>query len=365
MGKRILLAEDSLTIQKVFELTFARSDVSLTTVDNGADAVRLAGETAPDLVVADLTLADKDGFQVAEELRDSEKTRSCPVLLLSGTLTPFDEDRFRKCGAAAVLFKPFESQELIDKAQELMRGREEAAPAEKGEGAQGPDEHWDFSDVLDEVKQEGEKTAPLPAAPRGEDLFAGTAVAAKPEGGVSLGEFDVSLDELEEPPKAAPSAETHIGEDVFTDAPPPVTDLTPAIETVEEIEELEELEEMELLMKEAGPAPASPPPSAAEGESAGPQAAPAPPAAAQPPEADESELREQLSARMKEVFEKVAAETVERILWEHFDRISAEFAVRIREGIETVAWEVIPAAAEALIREELSRIREKVQSKSS
>ena len=76
MGKKILLAEDSLTIQKVFELTFRQSDVALTMVDNGIDAVRLAGEIAPDLVVADVSLPGKDGFEVAADLRNSEKTRS-------------------------------------------------------------------------------------------------------------------------------------------------------------------------------------------------------------------------------------------------------------------------------------------------
>ena len=48
MPDKILLAEDSLTIQKVFELTFARSDVSLTMVDNGEDAVRMAQELRPE-----------------------------------------------------------------------------------------------------------------------------------------------------------------------------------------------------------------------------------------------------------------------------------------------------------------------------
>lgn len=384
MGKKILLAEDSLTIQKVFELTFARTDVSLTTVDNGTDAVRLAGETAPDLVVADLTLADMDGFQVAEELRGSEKTKSCPVLLLTGTLTPFDEERFKKCGADAVLFKPFESQELLDKAQELMHGREEGAPEEKPEAAPSAEEHWDFSDVLDEVRQETGKAAPPPIEPRGEDLLPGQVIQAKTEGGLALGEFDVSLEELEEGPKAAGPVEEHIGEDIFQDAPPPITDLKPAIESVEEFEEIEELEEMELLQKEAGapppaelapPSPPEPPlapPSSPESPPAPPEevpaalAAPLPPAAPTPPvSAEESALRAELSARTQEIFAKVAAETVEKVMWEHFDRIAAEVSARIREEVEAVAWEVIPATAEALIREEISRIREQAQKKSS
>ncbi len=383
MGKKILLAEDSLTIQKVFELAFTRTDISLTTVDNGTDAVRLAGETMPDLVVADLTLADKDGFQVAEELRGSEKTKSCPILLLTGTLTPFDEERFKKCGADAVLFKPFESQELLDKAQELMHGREEAAPEEKPEAAPAAEEHWDFSDVLDEVRQEAGKAAPPPIEPRGEELLPGQVIQAKTEGGLALGEFDVSLEELEEAPKAAGPAEEHIGEDIFQDAPPPITDLKPAIEAVEEFEEIEELEEMELLQKEAGapppaevappsppeppPAPESPPePSPAPPEEVAAAPAAPPPAASLPSaSAEESALRAELSARTQEIFAKVAAETVEKLMWEHFDRIMAEVSAKIREGVEAVAWEVIPATAEALIREEISRIREQAQKKSS
>ena len=82
MGKKVLLAEDSLTIQKVFELTFRGSDIALTMVDNGEDAVRLAGEIAPDLVMADVTLPGKDGFEVAASLgvRPTVADRGEPLL---------------------------------------------------------------------------------------------------------------------------------------------------------------------------------------------------------------------------------------------------------------------------------------------
>lgn len=166
MAKKLLLAEDSLTIQKVFALTFQQSDISLTTVDNGEDAVRLAGEISPDLVVVDVTLPDRDGFDVASTLRGLEATRSCPILILAGSLPPFDEERFRKCGADAVLFKPFESQELIDKVEALLRGGEVPAEAPAEGAAAGAEELWDFSDVLEEVDEETGK---------------GTAAASSPE----------------------------------------------------------------------------------------------------------------------------------------------------------------------------------------
>jgi DNA-binding response OmpR family regulator len=387
MGKRILLAEDSLTIRKVFELTFAQSDVILTMVDNGDDAVRLAEETTPDLVVADVTLPGKDGYQVGEELSASEKARACPVLILCGTLSPFDEERFKKSGARGVLFKPFVSQELIDKVQDLLRGKEEVAGMEKGEETPSAEEPWDFSDILEEVEQESGKVTVSAAAKRGEDLLPGASMSASnAEGGMSLGEFDVSLEELEESPKEALHAEPgkpieedsgeaspeskstvpHIEEEVFIDAPEAVTDLTKAIEAVEEIEELEDLEEVAQLQAESERPIASAAANSPEKEPLPEKEPPAAdfPFAASATAGEESALREQFSARAREIFEKVAAEAVEKVLWEQMDRIVAEFSAKIQESVEAVAWEVIPPTAEALIREEISRIREQAEKKS-
>ncbi|MDA8122442.1 MAG: response regulator [Deltaproteobacteria bacterium] len=383
MGKKILLAEDSLTIRKVFELAFAQTDISLTTVDNGTDAVRLAVETVPDLVVADVTLPGKDGFQVGEELRDSEKMKSCPILILAGSISPFDEDRFKKCGAAGVLFKPFESQEMLEKVQELLRGKEEVVQAEKGEAAPAADEPWDFSDVLDEATREDGKAAAPVVSPRGEDLLPGAPVqTASAEGGMPLGEFDVSLEEIE----PAPPLVSHMEGDPFTDSPQAVTELPRPAEMIEEIEEIEDLDEVDAMLKEMDAAepgvPAPPPvaPSASEDigafpplppsefpaiESSPPSAIAEPPPAAPLPAGADPVFREQFAARANEIFEKVAAETVEKVLWEYMERFSAEFSAKVRESVEAVAWEVIPSTAEALIREEIARIREQTGKKTS
>lgn len=331
MKKKLLLAEDSQTMRKVFELAFAQSEIALTVVDNGNDAVRLAREIVPDLVVADVTLPGRDGFQVTEDLRSSEKTRSCPVLILSGTIIPFDEERFRKCGARGVLFKPFVLQELTDKVKELLADGGETARRDKADKATPAEEPWDFSDVLNEVEKE-----------RAEDPRPGASQAPQTaEGALSLGEFDVSLEDIEYPSDAAPQP-SHMEGDPSTDAPAAVTDISRAIEEAEEFEEIENLEELDLPEKQTGG------PSQA-GVPAGPEGA----------------LREQFSARAQEIFSKVAAEAVEKVLWEYMDRFSAEFSARIRESVEAVAWEVIPSTAEALIREEIARIRQQAEKKTS
>jgi len=382
MPKKIILAEDSRTIQKVFELAFAQSDVVITAVDNGADAVRLAGEISPDLVVADVTLPGKNGYAVAAELRSMEKTRDIPVLILSGTLIPLDEQRFKASRASGVLFKPFESQELLEKVEGLLRKGGEAPAA--GKAAEPPpagEEHWDFSDVLDEVEEEAGRTTAPSVAPKRVEGPPGALLAggAKPAG-VSLDEFDVSIDEIERKP--------HMEGSLVGDSPPAVTDLAPAFEPMEEIEEIEDMEEVEYPVEAPAapsepapvrivPAAPEPPPVAppfpeppspepvpfiAPPEPAPAPAAVVPPSVAGPPEGPDAALtaaiQERFSARADEIFRAVAAEAVEKVMWEVMDRLTAEFSAKVRESIEAVAWEVIPATAETLIREEIARIRQ-------
>ncbi|HEX7519948.1 MAG TPA: response regulator, partial [Candidatus Deferrimicrobium sp.] len=196
MPKKLLLAEDSLTIRKVFELALSRSDFEITAVDNGEDAVRLAGEISPDLVVADLTLTGKNGFAVAAELRAMEKTEKIPVLILSGTLVPLDEARFKASGARGVLFKPFESRELLENIERLLSEGTPSPESRKPQEAPAVDERWDFSDVLDEVEAEtGKPAAPAPAAREG--LLPGVILPGRDTPPPAFKEFDVSIDEIE------------------------------------------------------------------------------------------------------------------------------------------------------------------------
>jgi len=139
-------------------------------------------------------------------------------------------------------------------------------------------------------------------------------------------------------------------------------------EEVEEIEEIETIEDLEApsLPPDAGPteAPASlrilpsspePSPAAEEPVVEGPPEPAA--AAAVPSPSIDAELRRLFAGRADEIFRAVASEAVEKVMWELTDRLSAEFSARLRESVEAVAWEVIPATTEALIREEIARIR--------
>ena len=126
MPHRLLLADDSVTIQKVIELTFADEDVTVVAVGDGDAAIAKLSAEAFDVVLADVGMPGKDGYQVAEFLRDQTGRPKVPVLLLTGAFDHADPARVTACGASAVLAKPFEPQVLVTKVRALLAGT--AAP---------------------------------------------------------------------------------------------------------------------------------------------------------------------------------------------------------------------------------------------
>ncbi|HYC60263.1 MAG TPA: response regulator [Thermoanaerobaculia bacterium] len=120
MPKKILLADDSITIQKVVELTFSDGDYEVTAVNNGAKAVQKLAEMRPDIILSDIIMPEKNGYEVCEYVKSHPEYRNIPVVLLTGTFEPFDPDRAEKAGCDAVVTKPFESQSLIHKVEELI-----------------------------------------------------------------------------------------------------------------------------------------------------------------------------------------------------------------------------------------------------
>src|SRR5512142_339518 len=128
MPKTLLLADDSITIQKVVAITFASEDIRVVSVDNGEDALTKARELKPDVILADVVMPRKNGYELCEAVKSDPELGHIPVLLLAGTFEAFDEARARSARADGHLSKPFESQALIDKVRELVLG---LPPAER------------------------------------------------------------------------------------------------------------------------------------------------------------------------------------------------------------------------------------------
>jgi len=120
-GRKLLLADDSATIQKVIDLTFADEGVRVVTFGNGQDAIDQLLEVQPDIVLADVFMPARNGYEVCEYVKTNEKLKHIPVMLLVGSFEPFDEAEARRVGADDILTKPFQSiRRLIDRVGALV-----------------------------------------------------------------------------------------------------------------------------------------------------------------------------------------------------------------------------------------------------
>jgi CheY-like chemotaxis protein len=131
MGKKILLADDSITIQKVIELTFSDEDFDVITVGNGRLALEKLPEVRPDIVLCDIIMPERDGYEVCEQIKANPAFAHTPVLLLTGAFEPFDQERATRAHYDGSLAKPFEPETLIAKVKDLLA----RAPAPGAEAA--------------------------------------------------------------------------------------------------------------------------------------------------------------------------------------------------------------------------------------
>ncbi len=129
MPATLLLADDSVTIQRVIELTFADEDIAVVAVGDGDAAIARLNSSPPDIVLADVDMPGRDGYAVAAHVHSTPALSHIPVLLLTGAFDPVDERRAREAGCAGVLVKPFEPHMVISRVRELLERCPAAAAA--------------------------------------------------------------------------------------------------------------------------------------------------------------------------------------------------------------------------------------------
>src|SRR5919199_5405606 len=138
MAHKLLLADDSVTIQRVIELTFADEDVKVVAVGDGRQAIDRVQSDRPDIVLADVGMPERDGYEVAAFIKGNPQLSHIPVLLLTGAFEPIDETRARAVGCDGVLVKPFEPQMVISRVKDLLAGRKPSGLWGSGPATQGP-----------------------------------------------------------------------------------------------------------------------------------------------------------------------------------------------------------------------------------
>ena len=128
MTHKLLLADDSVTIQRVVELTFSGEDVQVVTVGDGEQAIARIPVELPDIVLADIGMPKRSGYDVSAFVKGRHDLSHIPVLLLAGAFEPVDEARAQQVQCDGVLVKPFEPQQVISRVKDLIESARAAAP---------------------------------------------------------------------------------------------------------------------------------------------------------------------------------------------------------------------------------------------
>jgi CheY-like chemotaxis protein len=120
MPAKILLADKSITIQKVVEMLFSGRDYEVVCVSDGETALSEAARVLPDVVLADVDLPRVDGYGVAIRLKQTPQLAQTPVILMMSRDDVYDSAKGKQAGIVDNIAKPFESQELIGKVKKAL-----------------------------------------------------------------------------------------------------------------------------------------------------------------------------------------------------------------------------------------------------
>jgi len=114
--KKILLVEDEEIMIDLLQKKIIREGYEVFIARDGEEGLKVMGEKKPDLVLLDIIMPKKSGFEVMEEMRKKSEFKKIPVIVISNSGQPVELDEARKLGAQDWLIKTeFDPQELVDK----------------------------------------------------------------------------------------------------------------------------------------------------------------------------------------------------------------------------------------------------------
>lgn len=130
--RTLLLADDSITVQRVITLTFADEQIRVVACGNGQQAIERMAAQRPDIVLAGTSLPQVSGYDLARFMRGNPDLKDVPVLLLSGAFETVDDARLAASGANGVIEKPVEPNNVIGRVKELLGLNLGSRPATAG-----------------------------------------------------------------------------------------------------------------------------------------------------------------------------------------------------------------------------------------
>lgn len=348
MAKKLLLADDSITIQKVVELVLSEEDFQIKAVSNGQDALDQMETFRPDIVLADIEMPQVNGYQLCERIKQNSATSHIPVLLLAGAFEPLDDDLANNVGADGYIIKPFESQELISKVNAALTTASigSGSVAEAAEAVVAEEEPAAFaaSEAETLVAEAGEAEE--------EDLWAVEEVEVAQETADEAWAIPEEADQVPEPPAAEePIVEIPVRRSPGPSGQPP-----------------------------RPPEPGKKPAATIASRSWEQPVQPSAPSAPKAPSAEEvmmavqQEIRDQITSVLQDIdfiqiisaavsemvgrsMDQAVMDTVPKLLEQSISDMLAGSFSTIKNDVEKVIWETVPDLAETIIRKEIEKIK--------
>lgn len=119
-GGRVLLVEDNEENREIYATILRHHGYGVLEVEDGREALRLAEEERPDLILLDISIPGLDGWRVAERLKEDDATREIPVIALTAHALPEDYARARELGCDAYLSKPVRPQRVVEEVRRFL-----------------------------------------------------------------------------------------------------------------------------------------------------------------------------------------------------------------------------------------------------
>ena len=123
----VYFIDDSATMREVIKIAFRKENIHVITCPDAAAALAQFGEIAPDVVITDVIMPDKDGYQVCEFIKHHEQLGKTPVILMSGVVNRTVAERAMAVKADELIRKPFQPQDLIIRVKNLLSPKAPAA----------------------------------------------------------------------------------------------------------------------------------------------------------------------------------------------------------------------------------------------
>ncbi|GAA6207042.1 response regulator [Cognatishimia sp. WU-CL00825] len=120
MGKRVLLIEDEPNIIEAISFILSRDGWEVSTHSNGHDALDAVRRRAPDVVILDVMLPGKSGYDILTEMRADSDMQDLPVLMLTARGQVKDREMAQRAGASQFMTKPFSNAEVLEAVKQLV-----------------------------------------------------------------------------------------------------------------------------------------------------------------------------------------------------------------------------------------------------